>query len=72
VKGKVMWMSKMSIVLSEQSLALAKEILSKLLLLMSEDRLPPTAKSNLKNLKRVLNGIDKALRELEIKHDINE
>ena len=58
----------MSIVLSEQSLALAKEILSKLLLLMSEDRLPPTAKSNLENLRKVLNEIDKLLKELEIKY----
>ena len=65
-------MSKMSIVLSEQSLALAKEILSKLLLLMSEEELPATAKSNLKILRKVLNEIDKALRELEIKHYINK
>ena len=65
-------MSKTAISLSDEALALAKEILSKLLVLSNKEELPATAKLNLKNLRKVLNEIDKALRELEIKHDINE
>jgi len=61
-------MSKTAIVLSEQSLALAKEILSKLLLLMSEEELPATAKSNLRDLRKIINNINKVLKELEIKY----
>ena len=60
--------------LSEEAYALSREILSKLLVLLDldEERLPITAKLNLKSLKRVLNEIDKLLKELEIKHDINK
>ena len=65
-------MSKTAISLSEEALTLAREIWSKLLVLSNKKELPVTAKLNLKNLRKVLNEIDKALRELEIKHDINE
>ena len=63
-------MAKIAYRLSEEAYALAREVLAKLIVLQSVDKLPAIAKSNLRSLRKVLDEIDKVLKDLETKHDL--
>ena len=54
--------------LSEESLALSKELLAKLLVLLEVEKLPATAKSNIISLERIVEEIHKTIKQIKSKH----
>ena len=54
--------------LSEQCVALAREILAKLLLILEAEKLPATAKSNLLSLEKTVEEIHKTIKQIKLKH----
>ena len=54
--------------LSEESLALARELLAKLLVLLEVEKLPATAKSNIISLERTVEEIHKTIKQIKSKH----
>jgi len=54
--------------LTEESVALAKEILAKLSILLEAEKLPATAKSNIISLERIVEEIHKTIKQIKSKH----
>lgn len=59
----------MSVVeLTEESVALARELLAKLLLLSEVEKLPAVARSNILTLERTVEEIHKTIKQIKSKH----
>ena len=59
----------MSVVeLTEECVALAREILAKLLILLEAEKLPATAKSNIITLEKTVEEIHKTIKQIKLKH----
>ena len=54
--------------LTEESIALAKEILAKLFVLLEAKKLPPVARSNILTLEKIVEEIHKTIKQIKSKH----